>query len=264
MRNPFLKTSVKIKKYKYKNIDEILDFVMNESDESDGDLLLEDDDNNSESDWKYEDGPDITFVADVDAETVENDPKTLENDPKTLENDQEKTVEETENDIPESISNARSDDEQAEVSDEAVSSDKDVPLVVNVASCGSTRARSRGVRVRGSHGYVHGHGLCTGCRGRGVRVHDGRHGVGTRGARGRPTSRGTGRGRGNIQHQQNPVGGQPAPIIWNAANEDHFVNLRNFPFQETEGVNVRMDGLTPKDFVNLYLTDEFWISLITD
>ena len=218
---------------------------------------MEDDDNNSESDWKYEDGPDITFVGDVDAETVENDPKTLEND-------QEMTVEETENDIPESISNARSDDEQAEVSDEAVSSDKDVPLVVNVASCGSTRARSRGVRVRGSHGYVHGHGLCTGCHGRGVRVHDGRHGVGTRGARGRLTSRGTGRGRGNIQHQQNPVRGQPAPIIWNAANEDHFVNLRNFPFQETEGVNVRMDGLTPIDFVNLYLTDEFWISLITD
>ena len=119
------------------------------------------------------------------------------------------TVEETENDIPESVSNARSDDEQAEVSDETVSSDEDVPLVANVASCGHARARARarGVPVRGGHGNVHGHGLRTGCHGRGVRVRGGRHGVGTRGARGRPRGRGAGRGKGNIQHQQNPVGG---------------------------------------------------------
>ena len=58
------------KRRKYKNIDEILDFVMNESDE---DLLLEDDNNNSESNWECEDGQDITFV------------------PQTLENDQEMT-----------------------------------------------------------------------------------------------------------------------------------------------------------------------------
>ena len=148
------------KRRKNENIDEILDFVMNESDET---LPLEDDDNNSESDWEYEDGPYVTFVADVDTETVENDPETLENN-------QEMTVEETENDIPESISNTRSDDEQAEVSDETVSFDEDVPLVANVASCGRARARARacGVRVRGGHGNVHGCGLRTGCRGRGV------------------------------------------------------------------------------------------------
>ena len=173
-----------------------------------------------------------------------------------------KWLEETENDTPESISNARSDDEQAEVSDEAVSSDEDVLLVAKVASCG--RAHAHGARVRGGHGYIHGCGLHTGHHGYGVRVRSKRHGVGTSVARGRPRDRGTGRRRGNIQHQQNPVGVQPAPIISNAANEDQFVNLKNFPFQETEGVNVRMDGLTPKDFVNLYLTDEFWISLITD
>ena len=197
MRNPFLKSKCPdgVQEKKNENIDEILDFVMNESDEN---LPLEDDDNNSESDWEYEDGPNITFVADVDTETVENDPETLENN-------QEMTVEETENDIPESISNARSDDEQAKVSDETVSSDEDVPLVANVASCG--RARARGVRVRGGHGNVHGRGLRTGCRGRGVRVRGGRHGVSTRGARGRPRGRSAGRGKGNIQHQQNPVGG---------------------------------------------------------
>ena len=44
------------KRRKYKNIDEILDFVMNESDE---DLLLKDDNNNSESNWECEDGQDI-------------------------------------------------------------------------------------------------------------------------------------------------------------------------------------------------------------
>ena len=63
------------------------------------------------------------------------------------------------------------------------------------------------------------------------------------------------------------------------------MNIKNFSFQETEGVkvdkvcrgqtihshirpfshsNVRMDGLTPIDFVNLYLTDEFWTLLVTE
>lgn len=48
----------------YENIDEIIDFITNENDESDDQMGLGDSDSELESDWEYKAQPKVTFLAD--------------------------------------------------------------------------------------------------------------------------------------------------------------------------------------------------------
>ena len=113
-----------------------------------------------------------------------------------------------------------------------------------------------GVRVRGGGGGGRGGKR----RGRGVRVCGGA-------SREEGERRGRGRGRGTHAAQQDPpdpVAGQPPPAFWKHAAGNHHVKLTNFDFHEIEGLSVRMESEIPLDFVNLYLTDEFWNLLVTE
>lgn len=59
----------------YENIDEIIDFITNENDESDDQMGLGDSDSELESDWEYKAQPEVTFLDDNVAQNLENAPK---------------------------------------------------------------------------------------------------------------------------------------------------------------------------------------------
>jgi len=118
---------------------------------------------------------------------------------------------------------------------------------------GIGRARVRvGVRVRGGGVRVRGGGVRV--RG-GARVRGGRPPLVRRGWQGRGRARGVrgGRGRGVV----NDNGEAPGGWTWKRKNVGEPVQMKNFPFNEVEGLNVRIkDNPKPVDFVDLYLTDE--------
>ena len=96
-------------------------------------------------------------------------------------------------------------------------------------------------RIRGgSHGRAR-HVRGRGALGRGAR---GRGACGGRGARG-----GRGANRGN----------RPPLSSWKKVENGENIELNDFPFLETEGVNVRMNAApTTLDFFSLYFTDAVW------
>ena len=46
----------------YQNMDDILDFITNDDDESDDDIALEDEESDIDSDWEYEEEPPVVFI----------------------------------------------------------------------------------------------------------------------------------------------------------------------------------------------------------
>ena len=84
------------------------------------------------------------------------------------------------------------------------------------------------------------------------------------GGRGRDRGRGRGRHAAHQQDPPDPVPGRLPPAVWKHAAENQHVKLKNFDFHEVEGLSVRMESENPLDFVNLYLTDQFWNLLVTE
>ena len=132
-------------------------------------------------------------------------------------------------------------------------SDSDEGDAVRGHGVGGCGRHGRGVRVRG--GSVHGRGV----RGRGGSVRGRGGGVRGRGdgVRGRGVLRGVGRGALADVDGVGPDNAQPAEEIqWHAITENDFVLFEDFPFNETEGLSVRIKvNLSPIDFFELYITN---------
>lgn len=164
------------KRSSYENIDEIIEFVTNGNDYSDDGMGLDDEIDEIDSDWKYEEEPEGTFVSGTVPQSFETSESNNQLDEVT---DVNEPLEPASN-----SSNPNSDNGEA-------SSEDDVPLADLAQSNNNVKpmcaSGSRGVRTKGGmRGRV-----LRGC-GRGVRTRGGRGGIrgGVRGggnARGRPT-----------------------------------------------------------------------------
>jgi len=246
-------------KRNYQNMDEILDFITNDDDESDDDIILEDEENDMDSDWEYEEEPAVAFIPESHVH------ETVEQDLNVVESEENETAIVTTPDNPPEQKDISSEEEyrlsedstnEAFDAENVRSSSEEEPLI-NLAKRARVReapARPRGrVRMRGK------------CRAVGrVRARGGRGAVGGVRARGRGAA---GRARGRAR---GAVAGQRPRNVAAAQNQRRPMAHRKklllivFPFAEAEGLKVRVDGNTPIDLLNLYLTNEFWDLFVTE
>ena len=201
----------------YKDIDEIRDVALGDSDE-DIDLGEENSDYNDDNDWEYEaehPQPTVTFVADPQSDImVDNDNNADVREPTAVEQP-----------IPASVMIPEHNTDTDKLLDAGTSGGDDEPL----PKCGQG-----GIIRCGQGQHVH---TCDGCRGSGIHTRDGRgsvaNGKATQGDNPNWTWK-------KINQTQNNVDTETIPI-----------------FSKNEGLHVRIgDTPNALDLVELYLTDE--------
>lgn len=246
----------------YQNMDEILEIVTRDNDEPDDDIVLGDEESDMDSDWEYEEEPAVVFIPESHVHETED----------VLESEENQTVTIAPPDVPleqEETSAAGEEERHSENNDtdtEAGSPNSEDELLINLSK--RPRVGRAPARLRGAPAARRGRRHAGRVRTRGGRVAAARE-IRIRGGRIGPIGRGRLRGAAvagqiprnlaaNRQNQRRPI------AHWKEVAEGEFVNLKDFPFSEAEGLNVRMNGNEPLDFLNLYLTNEFWDLLVTE
>ena len=240
----------------YRNIDEILGVVV---------------ESNSDSDWEY-DGDDqvqenyqnLPVEDPPNVDQADNSPEHSEEEMEIDDNEINDSIpEETEESVVESDSVSEDDEPLARFAQRNLPNNR-VQAVRGRANRGRGRGIQRGARGRRRLSLERNENPDLVERGRG-RAQGQRRGVrrrGGRGARGRRQSRGV----ANADQPADNIDDPEGDLDWtNIELDEEVTENDDFLFLENEGLNVRLDPNSSElDFLELYLTDEFYNVIVRD